>query len=208
MQLPLHPRVQAVAGVLVLVLNLAGHLGLAVPLPPVVVVVVVVVLVEDHGHAELVVELLVAAAVVDLEVGNALANADQSSKRLLRQRVDELLNLLLALRVVEPVVLQAGQHLVRRPAQDIVRLVAQLHRQQVQQVLVRSLGLTRARAVRVHVVVQAQHGRPRLGPPALHPARLDVRLALARSGHVGARVHDLVAKLGAGEKVLERLGLA
>eukprot|EP00962_Isochrysis_galbana_P012398 scaffold3505_cov51-Isochrysis_galbana.AAC.1 len=69
MQLPLHPRVQAVAGVLVLVLNLAGHLGLAVPLPPVVVVVVV----EDHGHAELVVELLVAAAVVDLEVGNALA---------------------------------------------------------------------------------------------------------------------------------------
>eukprot|EP00962_Isochrysis_galbana_P052159 scaffold23547_cov129-Isochrysis_galbana.AAC.1 len=73
MQLPLHPRVQAVAGVLVLVLNLAGHLGLAVPPPPVVVVVVVVVLVEDHGHAELVVELLVAAAVVDLEVGNALA---------------------------------------------------------------------------------------------------------------------------------------
>jgi hypothetical protein len=72
-QLPLHPRVEPVSPLFVLLLHLPCHVGIPIPPPVVLLVFVILFLVEDHSHAQLVVQLLVAPAVVDLEVGDALA---------------------------------------------------------------------------------------------------------------------------------------
>lgn len=136
----------------------------------------------------------------------------QASKALRGQGVEQLLDFLLALRVGEAIVFQARQHLVGSATQDVVRLVAELLRDERQQVLVGTARLLRARAVRVQVVVKAEDSLICAGAVTLRSLRRIAALLrpplLARLRNVWAREVYAVTKLRATEVLLQRFRLS
>jgi hypothetical protein len=133
-----------------------------------------------------------------MEIGDELANGDELVEGLAGESVEELLHLLLLVRVLDLVVLEGDEHLISCPAEDVEGLAAELVLDDAEQGLVggaRLLGLGL-----VDNVVGEGEDRDVVVGGGTAPA-------LGRE--VGVRGGALLLALGLGELLLElgRLGL-
>ena len=136
-----------------------------------------------------------------MKVGDDLADGDKLVKELAGDRVEQLLNVLLLIRVLDLVILERGEHLVSSPGEDVKGLAAELLLDETQQGLVggaRLLGLGLVDGV----VGEGEDGDLLGGSgaaPALGVATGEV--GVDRGGSValrllGARLGELLLELG------------
>lgn len=137
-----------------------------------------------------------------MEVGDELANGDKLIKELAGDRVEQLLNVLLLIRVLDLVILECSEHLISCPSKDIEGLAAKLLLDEAEQGLIggtRLLGLGL-----VHGVVGEGEDGDLLGGSSAAPA---LGVATGEVGGVergssvalrlfGARLGELLLELG------------
>jgi hypothetical protein len=133
-----------------------------------------------------------------MEVSDELANGDELVKELVGDGVEELLDVLLLVRVLDLVILEGGEHLVSSSREDVERLASELLLDDAEQGLVggsRLLGLGL-----VDDVVGEGEDADVLGgggaAPALGVAAGEVRVGRVALGLLDARLGELLLELG------------